>query len=150
MTVEAQQHLIQIGLSSGLFILLWIVLGNIFFKPFFGLLEEREARTSGAEKKAIELQKQTRETEISVENSLRDSRKAGMDQRDAQVARAKADAQTVVQAAADKTAGKLEAARDQIRQTTAKVERELESEVDGLAGLVFTQVLGEDTKRVVH
>ena len=134
----------QILCSSGLFILLWIFWGRVIFRPFLAMLEQREQKTSGAEKHAQQLHERTLQLASQLEESLRETRVQGIRERDAFVERAKSEArrnQADVMAKAQRV---LEGGREEIRQAMTRAEAEVEAQVGEVSQALLHQALNQD------
>ena len=81
MKIEAI-HFIHMAISAGLFLLLWKFVGQGMAKPFLELLEDREARTLGDEKKARETKALSERIASDIELELHDSRVEGVKHRE--------------------------------------------------------------------
>src|SRR5688572_19487218 len=121
MIAESISVLIQIAA----FLALWFLLSRLLFRPFLGLLEEREKRTEGTQEEAETLIAETERLRADYENRM---------------TRARADADTVKRAIlAD--AGKareeiLARARENAQELLLATRRQLASEMEGARALI--------------
>ncbi len=143
--------LTEIQLSGLLFFFVWWLIGNGIFKPFFEAAHEREASTSGAQKKAQELRRSVQDLEQEISEELGKARLVGVQQRDAKVEAAKRRAQEQVDVAQKQNEKDLKAANKRLLEMREKVEQELAAEVDTLADLVTERALSEkSSSQSVH
>lgn len=140
----------EIAASAATFIVLWFVLGHLIFKPFFQLLEEREARTIGDEHSAQEKKIRAKVLEQQVAEKLREARLAGIVQRDERVKIAKTRAQETIDLAAKHASDELARAEEQIAGLKNRALEELAAEAEKLSGLVVTRALASDTSQTIH
>jgi F0F1-type ATP synthase membrane subunit b/b' len=140
----------EILASGATFILLWIVLGHLIFKPFFELLEEREARTTGDEHLAQEKKNRARVLEQQIEEKLREARLSGIAGRDERVKLAKGRAQEIVDLAVKQASEELERAETQIQALKTRALEDLAAESERLSGLVISRTLASDSSQTIH
>lgn len=141
---------IDVAGSAGLFILIWAIVGNGVFKPFLALLDEREARTTGDDLKAQDIQSQADNLQFKIDLELKDAALVGIQERDAKVAIAKQEASSILEQASNKAQAELGAARLEIEEVSAGARAELRAEAEVVAGAMLEQVLGSSGGRVVH
>ena len=140
----------QVLLSTGLFIIVWIVVGNNLFKPYLALLDEREAKTSGAEREAESLQEQAVKQTAQLNAELRQARVKGIAVRDEYVREAKQTAQEIVDNASEAANLELEKNRHLIDELTANTRADVPRESEKLAGMVVDRVLASGGSRSIH
>lgn len=136
--------------SAGLFLLLWLTVGRHGIRPFFALLDEREARTSGAEKRAADIWEKSRELRNNIEAELRQTRFEAIKRRDAAVAAAKARAQEQMQAASAHAEQRIEQARQDLEGERAEAAHEVDQEAERLAQAVVQKILEPVHSPTVH
>lgn len=127
--------------SSAVFLFSWLILGNAVYKPFFALLEEREAKTSGNTELAKEKLKEKKSLEEKIEEELRELRIQAARDRDARLVSAKASASKVITEAQEIAANKLTSAQQEVAELLKGVEGDIEKEVERLSQIVFEQAL---------
>ena len=142
--------LTQIFLSTGIFLIVWYVVGNNLFKPYLALLDEREAKTSGAERDAEALQEQTIKLNRELDAELRSARVEGISLRDGYVQAAKQTAQEIIDNANDSANLELEKNRHLIEELKANTRGDVPRESEKLAGMVVNRVLSGDGSRAIH
>lgn len=146
-----QSAMIVEGLSSsGIFLFLWVVLGKGVFRKFFDLLEEREAKTIGAEGKASELKERARRLQQEISDIVRATRLEALKKRDSEVAAAKSQMQSVVDVANERAAARVQQARNEISKLKENAVKELRGEAEKLAELVVSRVVAGEHREVLH
>ena len=145
-----QSTIIDVAGSAGLFIALWVILGNNLFKPYLRLLEDREARTSGDEKRALELNEMSEDVRKSIDDELRGTRLQGLAARDAAVTKAKDEARRITDEASEKARKELDASRAQIEKLKSQARAELASEAQTLATTLRSRLLAERGSQTIH
>ncbi|MCB0346651.1 MAG: hypothetical protein KDD66_16165 [Bdellovibrionales bacterium] len=142
--------MIEIAASAGLFILLWIVLGNTLFKPYIRLIEEREARTMGDEKRAGEAARETERISNEIKEELRQAALHGIKIRDSHVAEAKAEANQVTEHASNVAAKELTAARKEIAKLVAEARDQINQDAQQVAGAMLDRLLTGSGSQPLH
>ncbi len=141
---------IEILLSSALFLVLWGFLGNYVFKPFFALHALREARTTGDRKKAQELKKESQNILEKIETELYQTRLQGIRSRDQKLAETKSKAQKILDEETEKATEKLELAREEIQTLKIQARKQIEEEAKQLAKVFVNKVMLETPSKMVH
>lgn len=140
-TAAPNSVVIHILVSAGLFIILWQVLGRVFFKPVFKVLEEREARTCGDEEKAHDLKEQARELNHQIEAQLRIAKAEGIRKRDEIIAKAEREANKILDNGHKQAVEKLKEAQLEIKRLRARAKHDLIVETEKLADEAFHRIL---------
>ncbi len=146
----SQSALIDIQLSGALFLVVWIFLGNLVFKPFIELAEKREASTSGAEQQAAANTKEFKELEERIAQGLQEARIRGVEERDRRIQDAKRRAQQALEQAQQLNGGEVKAAQSEILRLKTKALTEIDQESKKLAGLVIDRTLAETNSKTIH
>lgn len=133
--------------SSLLFLATWFVLGNKVYKPFFALLEEREAKTIGNTSLAKEKLKEKEALELRIEDELRKVRRRAAKTRDEKLDQAKIAAKSVIEEAEGEAAKKLRLALLEIQNLRQKAEADIDREVERLAQIVFEKALSTSSNQ---
>lgn len=152
MDIQLSQ-VVEASVSAGVFVVLWKTLGENYLKPFFDLIEEREARTEGDQGRAREKIQDTRKLEETIESELMESRKEGVRLRETYVAEAKKIAATKISAAKQQSAAEIDSARVEIAELKAKADAELENEVAQLSEELIARIVDQPSSgssRVFH
>jgi len=138
-------------ISSGIFILLWKVVGEGMMKPFFDLLAEREQKTVGDELKAKKTLELSTQVAADIESELLEARVEGVKLREEQLNAARGEVSKVTDQASKEAEATLSAGRGEISSLASKARSDLESEIDGLAKVLVSRVLGKEVAgKTVH
>ena len=108
-----------------LFLLLWVVLSRILFRPYLSLLEEREKRTEGAQDESFALEQEGQRLRALYEDGLAKARAAG------EAVKAREEA-----------AETLERMRLEIRNELAREREMARREAEAIAQDMVAKVLG--------
>lgn len=130
--------------------MVWAILGNFVFKPYFALLEQREQRTTGDQKRASHFREETKKVQEKIDGELQAARLQGIQVRDERVAKARAEAQRIIDDAMGKAADELAKRRDGIAKLKAQARLDLSREVEIIAQELMKKVMSSQTKTMVH
>jgi F0F1-type ATP synthase membrane subunit b/b' len=145
-----ENPLLQLFISSIIiFLVLWQILSRYFFKTMFQLLELREARTTGDEKRALLLRKDTQKIMEFIENEVKTAKLLGIKGRNEITAVAKAEAEKIIEAARLEASRELENARKQILILKERARQELLSEAKKLADETYLRLLNENASHTI-
>ena len=144
------QLLIEALASAGTFLFLWAVLGNLVFKPFLALVEEREARTLGDEEAAIEKRQAAKGIQTEIDEKLRAARTEGIALRDERVQQAKQEAQAILDRATELASQELKKAELSIAEVKQKALSDLSAEAEKLSHLVVERALATEQANTIH
>lgn len=142
--------LIHIGASAALFLLVWNVLGRGLLKPFFDLVIEREAKTTGSETLAGHKREELRALEANVRTAQQEARLHGLARRDELVSHAKVQAQGTRESAVESAQRELAKAKAELAQLRARSETEIEAEVERISAQIIQRVLVKSAERTIH
>jgi F0F1-type ATP synthase membrane subunit b/b' len=141
------QHVI---LSAALFLFVWQVLGRGVFKPFFEVIEEREAKTSGSEDLAHRKRDELKRLNVELAVSLQEARLQGLTSRDELVQRAKLEAQTIRENAMASASEEIALAKVEIERLKLRAQGDLLTEIERISDLLVGRALEGPSGRVVH
>jgi F-type H+-transporting ATPase subunit b len=125
-----------------LFLLLWIVLGPLLFRPMIALFEERERRTEGSVAGAKDLLARAEDLKKQYDSLVKTARTEGARERDrirseaqkteqAMLAKAREEAADIVAKEKAKIAEQAVGLRQELAATTANVARDMVARVLG-------------------
>lgn len=143
------EMLIQVALSSGLFLLLWAILSRGVFKHFIEVIEEREARTTGDDSQAKDFERDAASLNKQLDNALLDIKISALRARDAITQQADAQATKIIDQAKDQAQAQIAASRAEIASLRARLEAELTTQTDVLASKLAKKVV-EQQQITVH
>jgi len=142
----------EIGISAAIFIILWLVLSRLFFKPFIELVEEREEKTVGTDQQARRTEDSNTELAAEIEEELSEARLEAVRQRDQLVAVANSEAGAATAKAFGQAKRQVETARLEIEKVKTQARVELAQEAEGIRQVLTKKLLeghGE-VKRTIH
>src|SRR4249920_147028 len=97
-----------------LFVLLWLVLSKLLFKPYLGLLEERERRTTGAQHDSVDLEDEGARLKIQYEEKIAQAQAAAYAAKEAIMQEARRQRETILSQARDEASKSLQQVRTDI------------------------------------
>jgi F-type H+-transporting ATPase subunit b len=124
------------------FLVFWFIFSRLFFRPFLGLLSERERRFKELNDRTEELIRQARAADEEREARLAEVRKGAIARRESERRRAEAEAAKMMEAAKAEAREVLERASAKIETELKAAERELEQMGHSLASELAERVLG--------
>lgn len=136
--------------SIVIFVVLWQVLSRYFFKTMFQVLELREARTVGDERRAHLLRRDTHTIMEQIENEVKAAKLLGIKGRNEITGAAKVEAEKIIEAAHLEAVRELESARQQIAALKERARQELLAEAKRLADETYLRLLNESQQSVMH
>jgi F-type H+-transporting ATPase subunit b len=132
----------KLPLMIVLFVLLMFPANAMLFKPIFKILDEREERTAGTRRRAVQVTADAEETLAKYEAAVREVREQSESDRKAQIAQARqenaaltAEARSAAESELERAGSELAAALDESRAT-------LRAQAETIAEEAATQVLG--------
>jgi F-type H+-transporting ATPase subunit b len=125
-----------------LFLVLWLVISKVLFRPYMALLEEREQKTTGAYDDSYHLEHKAERLRAQYEQAIADAVAAGQASKDVIVQEARQHREALLSEAREEAARILERVRLEIQSQLAR-ERELAiREADAVAHDMAEKILG--------
>src|SRR5918995_2386124 len=125
-----------------LFLLLWIVLSKVLFRPYLRLLEERKRRTSGAQQDATALEHEGAQLRAQYEEKIAQAQAAGYAAKDAVLQQARHQREGLLTQAREEAMGMLEAVRREVESQMQKERQLAAAEVGTVAQQMVHKILG--------
>jgi F-type H+-transporting ATPase subunit b len=125
-----------------IFLVLWVILSKVLFRPYLNLLDERERRTTGARHDSSDLEGEGARLKAEYEQRIGQARATGLAAKDVIVQEGRQEREKLLQQAREEAARTLESAR---REVQIQLEREralLAAEVAAVARDMVSKVLG--------
>jgi F-type H+-transporting ATPase subunit b len=125
-----------------IFLVLWLILSKVLFRPYLDLLEERERKTTGTRHDTGQLEHEGARLKAEYEEEITQARRAGITAKDAIIQEGRQERERLLQQAREEAARTLESVR---RDVHSQLERERElaaAEVAGVAQDMVSKVLG--------
>ena len=111
-------------------------------QPLMHLVEEREAKTTGALDRAAELESETRETGAQIEARLKEARARAQARRTAILADAESQERALLAAASNDAASSIDGVRSAVAAELADARAALEADARALAREAASRLLG--------
>jgi F-type H+-transporting ATPase subunit b len=125
-----------------LFLVLWLIVSKVLFRPYMALLDEREQKTTGADDNSYDLEHEAERLRAQYEEAIANAAAAGNATKDAIVQQARQQREALLSSARKEAAGILERVRLQVRSQLAQ-ERDLAiREADAVAHDMIGKILG--------
>lgn len=124
------------------FLFFWFLLAKLLFKPFVGLLEERERRTEGARAEARSLQSEAERMREEYEKRIAAARDEGSGVKEAIIQQGYQERERLLSQARDEAASLLERIRGELEQEMRKEEQSVEREAEAIARQMAEKILG--------
>jgi F-type H+-transporting ATPase subunit b len=125
-----------------LFVVLWLILSKLLFKPYQNLLDERERKTTGAEHDSSELEHEGARLKSQYEQRIVQAQTAAYAAKDAILQDARQQREKILGQARDEAAKALDQVRRDIAGALEHEKRLADTEVSALARDMVSKVLG--------
>jgi len=129
-------------LQMFLFLLLWVVLTRVLFRPYVSLLEEREKRTGGTQDESLTLEQEGERLRMLYENGIAKARAEGEAAREAILQEVRQQREQVLSRAREEALETLERVRLDIRNELAREGEIAGREAEAIAQDMVGKVLG--------
>jgi len=127
-----------------LFLVLWLILSKILFRPYLNLLEKRERQTSGARHAAADLEQEGARLKAQYEERIARAQAAGGAAKEAILQEARQRREQVLGQARQEAASTLEQARREIASQMEKEHELAVAEVKTVAQQMASKILGRN------
>ncbi len=136
----ALAHTVLIQIVS--FLVLWFLLTKILFKPFLGILEERERKTEGVKAESASLIEEGERLRVEYEEKISRVRDEGRAMKESILQEARQQRERLLGQAREEAVGLLERVRQEVQNELSK-ERELAGrEAEAVAQEMAGKILG--------
>lgn len=125
-----------------IFLILWIVLTRIFFRPYLALIEERERRTVGMQLTAAELTHEGEGLKAQYDARIAQAQVAGVTVKEAILQEARQQRDQLLARAREEVASALEQARQEVQRQMEKEQQLATAEVAVIAQEMVSKILG--------
>jgi F-type H+-transporting ATPase subunit b len=125
-----------------LFVVLWLILNKLLFQPYLRLLDERERRTTGAQRDSAELEHEGERLRARYQEKIAQGQAAGYAAKEAILQEARAEREKILAEARQEAAQNLEGVRSEIAAAMERERRLAASEVVALAVEMASKALG--------
>jgi F-type H+-transporting ATPase subunit b len=127
-----------------LFLVLWVILSKVLFRPYMSLLEERERKTTGAEQDLSELEREAARLRAQYEDRIAQAQAAGNAAKEAILQEARQQREGVLSQARQEAMSILEGVRRELASQMQKERQLAAAEVRAIAQEMATKVLGRN------
>jgi F-type H+-transporting ATPase subunit b len=125
-----------------LFLVLWFLLDKILFKPFLGLLEDRERKTEGVQVESAALIEEGERLRAEYEGKISQATEEGRAVKESILQEARQQGEQLLGQAREEAAGELDRIRQEVQNQLSK-ERELAGrEAEAVAREMADKILG--------
>lgn len=125
-----------------LFVVLWLILSKVLFRPYLDSLEERERRTTGAQHDSADLEHEGAKLKAEYEEKITQAQAAGYAAKEAIVQDARQQRETILGQARDEAAESLSRLRQEVAAAMEKEKQLAAAEVSIVAADMVSKVLG--------
>jgi F-type H+-transporting ATPase subunit b len=124
------------------FLILWLIVSKVLFRPYMALLEEREQKTTGADDNSYSLEHEAERLRAQYEQGIADAAATGQASKEVIVQEARQQREALLSDAREEAARILDRVRLDIQSQLAR-ERELTlREADAVARDMVRKILG--------
>jgi F-type H+-transporting ATPase subunit b len=127
-----------------LFLVVWVILSKVLFRPYVSLLEERERKTTGAEHDLSELEHEAARLRAQYEEKIAQAQAAGNAAKEAILQDARQQREGVLTQAREEAMSTLEGVRRELANQMQKERQLAAAEVRAIAQEMATKVLGRN------
>jgi F-type H+-transporting ATPase subunit b len=124
------------------FLVFWFLLTKLLFKPFIGLLEERERRTEGAKAEAAALKEEGERLSKEYERAIAQAREKGRAAKEGIIQEARQLRERLLSQAREEAARMVQAAREEIRKELERGRELAAREAEAIARQMAEKILG--------
>jgi F-type H+-transporting ATPase subunit b len=127
-----------------LFLVLWVVLARVLFRPYLNLLEERERKTTGAQHDSTDLEREGARLRAQYEEKIAQAQAVGYAANEAIVQEGRQQREKIITQARDESTRMLETVRQEVESQFQKERQLIATEVGTLAHEMASKILGRD------
>lgn len=124
-----------------LFLFFWGVFGNLVVKPLLRLLEEREAKTEGAEREAKAKKEEAKSLSVTLSDKRREARLVGITLRDEALKRIHEQAKAMIDSASQAAEQDRARTSTEILELKRRLSVELQQEVQHVSRILEGKIL---------
>ncbi len=125
-----------------LFVVLWVILSKVLFRPYLNLLEQRERKTTGAKHDTSDLEHEGQRLRAEYEGKIAQAQAAGHAAKEAILQEAQQQRARVLNQARAEATGTLERERQDVHNQLQKERQLAVSEIATAAQQMVSKILG--------
>jgi F-type H+-transporting ATPase subunit b len=127
-----------------IFLLLWIILSKLLFRPYLNLLDQRERRTTGAQHDSTDLQYEGARLRAQYEEKIAQAQAAGYAAKEAILQEARQQREKVLTQVREDTMRMLEEVRRELASQVQRERQVVADEVRTIAQEMASKILGRN------
>ncbi len=127
-----------------IFLLLWIILSKLLFRPYLNLLDQRERRTTGAQHDSTDLQYEGARLRAQYEEKIAQAQAAGYAAKEAILQEARQQREKVLTQVREDTMRILEEVRRELASQVQRERQVVADEVRTIAQEMANKILGRN------
>lgn len=127
-----------------LFVILWLILSKLLFRPYLDLLEERERITIGSQHDSTDLEHEGARLRMQYEEKIAQAQAAGYTDKEAILQEARQQREKVLNQAREEAMGILEGVRREVAMQLQQERQFAAAEVRTIAHEMANKVLGRN------
>jgi len=127
-----------------LFLVLWLILSKLLFRPYLGLLEERERKTIGTERDSTDLEHEGARLRAQYEEKIAQAQADGYAAKEAILQQARQQREKVLNQAREEALAMLEGVRREVGSQIQKERQLAAAEIRMIAQEMASKVLGRN------
>ena len=127
-----------------IFLLLWIILSKLLFRPYLNLLDQREHRTTGAQHDSTDLQYEGARLRAQYEEKIAQAQAAGYAAKEAILQEARQQREKVLTQVREDTMRILEEVRRELASQVQRERQVVADEVRTIAQEMASKILGRN------
>jgi F-type H+-transporting ATPase subunit b len=125
-----------------IFVVLWLILSRVLFRPYLRLLEERELKTAGALHESGDLDREGERLKLQYDEKIAQAQSAGNRAKEAILQEARHQRERILNEAREEASRSLEAVRDEVRRRLGEERQRAAAESVVLARELASKILG--------
>jgi F-type H+-transporting ATPase subunit b len=125
-----------------IFVVLWLILSRVLFRPYLKLLEEREHKTAGALHESSDLEGEGERLKLQYDEKIAQAQSAGNASKEAILQQARQQRERILTEARQEASRMLEAAREQVHRQLVQERQLAAAESAVLARDLASKILG--------
>lgn len=127
-----------------LFLVLWLILSKLLFRPYLGLLEERERKTAGTEHDSTDLEHEGARLRAQYEEKIAQAQADGYAAKEAILQEARQQREKLLNQAREEALAMLGGVRREVESQIAKERQLAAAEIRTIAQEMASKVLGRN------
>src|SRR5215212_7615394 len=125
-----------------LFVVLWMILSKLLFKPYVSLLDEREQQTTGAQHDSADLEHEGARLKKQYEEKIAEAEASAYAAKDAILQQARQQREAILGQAREEASNTLEQIRRDVASALEREKQLASAEVTTLAQDIVNKILG--------